>query len=46
MRVTGPPPGSEEPAFTDAGAEQLPAAVDTITFWHLATTAGRGTQAA
>jgi hypothetical protein len=40
------PVGSEEPLSTDAGAEQLFAAVGTVTFWHLARTTGLGTQVA
>jgi len=40
------PVGSEEALSTDAGAEQLFAAVGTVTFWHLARTTGAGAQAA
>jgi hypothetical protein len=41
--VRAPPPGSEDPLSTDAGAAQVPAAVDTVTSLHFAFTSGFGT---
>ena len=41
--MTAPPAGSEEPLSTDAGAEQVPAAVETVTSLHCAFTSGLGT---
>ena len=45
MIVSAPPDGSEDPLSTDAGAEQVPAAVDTVTSLHFAFTSGLGTHA-